>query len=293
MALTGCDSDNGSPPAQAGADASGADTAADSAGGIAPVALHFEATVNGVAAKCGMDYSDLGSSKVTGQLADARVFLSNIQLKNSAGEWVALSLDASDWQGSGVALLDFEDASGGCKDTGTPETNSMVTGSVPAGQYSAVRFDVGVPFALNHTDNSLSNAPLSTPGMFWTWQAGYKFVRVDWKLASGKRWNLHVGSTGCTSGSSVEAPKSACAKVNLANAELPLASASHAMFAIDLGKLLAGVDVSADTASTAPGCMSGSTEPNDCSGSWNALGMAFETGNCTNNCSGQQVWSVP
>ena len=36
-----------------------------------------------------------------------------------------------------------------------------------------------MPFASNHSNNALATAPLNTPGMFWTWQGGYKFTEQD------------------------------------------------------------------------------------------------------------------
>lgn len=289
--LAGCEAESAaSADATAGADA-GSDSALTQA-----VALTIAATVGGVEARCGTVYSGLGSNKTgaqaSAQLADARLFVSNLALQNAAGQWVAVALDASIWHRDGVALLDLEDATAACKDTGTPETNRQLTGKVPAGTYTALRFEVGVPFAQNHSDNALSDPPLSTPGMFWTWQAGYKFVRVDWKLASGKRWNVHVGSTGCVSASPVQAPKAPCAKPNRAQVVLPLPAGPEATLQLDLGQLLHGVDLANDTTGTAAGCMSGVGEAADCAPSWQALGMDFATGSCAADCAGQTLWQV-
>lgn len=59
--------------------------------------------------------------------------------------------------------------------------NSAVKGKVPAGRYTAVTFDLGVPFALNHADVASAPSPLNVKAMWWSWQGGYKFVRVDMK----------------------------------------------------------------------------------------------------------------
>lgn len=256
------------------------------------VVLDVRATVGDALARCGTVYTGLGSSGSSAQLADARLFVSNLTLQNSAGQWQPVQLDASIWQHKGVALLDFEDATAACKDTGTPQTNQQLTGRVPAGTYTRLRLDVGVPFDQNHTDNALAEPPLSTPGMFWTWQAGYKFVRVDWQLQAGKRWNVHVGATGCSSQSPVQGPKLPCARPNLARIEVALPSGPQATLQLDLGQLLQGVDLTADTTGTAAGCMSGQGEAADCAGSWQALGMDFATGSCVAGCAGQSILQV-
>ena len=65
------------------------------------------------------------------------------------------------WQYENVALLDFEDKTGGCRDVGTVETNAQVVGTVPEGDYTGLTFDLGVPFELNHIDASTAPSPLN------------------------------------------------------------------------------------------------------------------------------------
>ncbi|MEM6930305.1 MAG: MbnP family copper-binding protein, partial [Myxococcota bacterium] len=150
------------------------------------VDLAFAARVGGAPAACGVE-ATLGTSDTTGALADARLFLSTIQLRDAdSGDWVDIELSESIWQQPGLALLDFEDGTGACADSGTSETNSTITGTVPDATYDAVRFDVGVPFESNHLDSAQAPAPLNAPGMFWAWQSGYKFVRVDWAVTGGE-----------------------------------------------------------------------------------------------------------
>jgi len=45
-----------------------------------------------------------------------------------------------------LALLDFEDGTGGCVN-GTPDVNDRVAGTVPEGHYTGLRFTLGVPFS--------------------------------------------------------------------------------------------------------------------------------------------------
>jgi len=53
------------------------------------------------------------------------------------------------WQYQNVALLDFENKSGGCAN-GTVETRNQIVGTIPKGNYQGLQFTLGVPFNLNH-----------------------------------------------------------------------------------------------------------------------------------------------
>jgi hypothetical protein len=68
----------------------------------------------------------------------------------------------------------------------------------PAGDYKGLRFEVGVPKDLNHRDASTMPMPLGLEsGMFWAWNPGYIFMRLEGKvLVDGKQqpWLLHMGT---------------------------------------------------------------------------------------------------
>src|SRR5262245_35234156 len=116
------------------------------------------------------------------------------------------------WQSDRVALVDL---------AGTGERNANVTGTVAAGaeRYTGIRFTVGVPFELNHANPLTARAPLDRADMFWTWQSGHKFLRVD--LATDAReWSFHLGSTGCSSASALRPPQRTCTQPNLLRVEL-------------------------------------------------------------------------
>jgi hypothetical protein len=70
--------------------------------------------------------------------------------------------------------------------------------SAPAGEYKGLRFEVGVPKDLNHRDASTMALPLGLEsGMFWAWNPGYIFFRVEGKtVVDGKTqpWLLHMGT---------------------------------------------------------------------------------------------------
>jgi uncharacterized repeat protein (TIGR04052 family) len=248
------------------------------------VSIAFDAVVGSDMAMCGMAYT-VGGQEL--ELADARLFLSTVEVRVD-GAWQPLVLDETDWQHEGIALLDFEDGSAGCADSGTSDLNDTLTGMAPAGTIDGVRFDVGVPFELNHVDSATAPAPLNAPGMFWTWQGGYKFVRVDYAVAGAERWNVHVGSTGCVSDAPVNAPEAECSAPNRATIELDLDLSVGVT--VDLGALIAGADVTTNLVDTPPGCMSSPTEPDDCAPVFTNLGLDFATGFCADDCAGQAIF---
>jgi len=257
------------------------------------ITLPFNALVNGEAANCSGEYM-VGSGDRLVSLGDARILISGIQVQDAEGTWFDVELSVNDWQDGDVALLDFEDGTNACADSGTAETNSVITGTVPEGDYSALRFDVGVPFEKNHNDSATAPAPLNAPGMFWTWQGGYKFVRVDWVVDGDvpSRWNVHVGSTGCVSDGSTVGPEEACSNPNLSTVTLVGVDPFSDTVDIELSELVASVDVAANTAETPPGCMSSPMEPDDCAPAYGSLGLSFDTGDCVDNCDGQRLFEA-
>ena len=73
------------------------------------VSITFQALVGAQPADCASVYSGLGESGVEARLADARLFVSQVELRASTGEWQTVELVDSEWQHDGVALLDFRD----------------------------------------------------------------------------------------------------------------------------------------------------------------------------------------
>lgn len=257
------------------------------------VELRFDATIGGVTAACDVEYAGLGSAGASAMLADARMFVSEIQLRTTDGEWRTVELDQDTiWQTANVALLDFENDTGSCDGTGTEETNSLVTGQIAPGEYRGLRFTVGVPFELNHLDDATAPAPLNSPGMFWQWQDGYKFLKVDWMPTGANRWNVHLGSRACDNGGNPNtAPPTSCALPNRPVIELSEFTPGDTVeFALD--GLIGSADITQNLVDTPPGCMSAPAEASDCSPVWSALGLSFDTGTCANGCAAQNVFRL-
>lgn len=247
-----------------------------------PLTVRFAVRAHGADVVCGTDVEGVGAPAQTVQIRDLRFYVSNLTLVAADGHTAALTLDDDGrWQNGRVALLDFEDGTGACAETGNPDERHEVTGLAPAGDWTALRFDLGVPADLNHQDASVAPAPLDLTTMFWVWQSGYKFARIDLEnsnAAPANQWNIHLGSTGCTSATPVNPPETPCAQPNRPTFEVTGFDAAAPTIVLDLAALLANVDVGSNAPDSPPGCMSSPTEPADCAELFANLGLDFETG---------------
>lgn len=143
------------------------------------VTINFEGWVGDEEFVCGESYEDVGTAESTVTPTDFRFYVSDLAMVDSEGNFVPVELEQDGkWQYKNVALLDFEDGSSVC-DNGTAETRTTVVGTVPAGDYENLQFTLGVPKDLNHEDAAIAPSPLNLTSMWWNWQGGYKFLRVD------------------------------------------------------------------------------------------------------------------
>lgn len=251
-----------------------------------PVAIQFKGVVGHDEFACGTAYGGIGTSESQLLPSDFRLYVSQIHLLELGGREVPVQLEQDGiWQYEDVALLDFENGSGPCGAFGNEATNTTVRGTVPAGVYTGIKFTLGVPFALNHGNASTAPSPLNFTAMFWSWQAGYKFLRMD--NGAGAFQFLHLGSTGCSSAGPSQ-PPSACASPNRPVVQINGFNPDHSVIVADLKALLAGSDLSSNTAGSAPGCMSDPNDP-ECAAIFAALGLTFPGGQPT---SGQTFFSL-
>ena len=252
--------------------------------GPVAVALEFGA-VNGTApVTCNQRLSALGTTAVDAQLKDLRFYVSNVAMVRSDGTRVALALGANDdWNhtaadGNRLTLVDLEDATGSCS-AGTAAMNAFVRGSVPAGRYVGVEFNIGVPSALNHSDYATAVKPLDVQAMAWSWQSGRKFAKVEVTDADGasgswtaKTFNVHLGSTGCT-GNPATGEIVSCKASNRMAVSFPSFDPTRQKIVLDLQTLLTGNDITVNRAGAA-GCMSGGTDP-ECEAVFQTLGIGW------------------
>lgn len=238
-----------------------------------PVTLQFEAVVGADAFACGETYAGVGASASTFEPADLRLYVSEVRLINEAGEEVPVSLDQDGlWQVDTVGLLDFEDATGRCSN-GTAPINTVLKGVTAGGVYTGIHFVLGVPFELNHNDASTAPSPLNVTSMFWSWNSGYKFLKLDgFSTGQSNGLAVHVGSTECDKNSS--GTITGCDHPNRADVTLTGFDPLSTPLLVDVAGLFEGVDIDANTSGSAALCMSAANDP-ECGDLFANLGLPF------------------
>lgn len=268
-----------------------------------PVTIHFTAEIGGAPFSCAQSYSGLGATKAEMVGTDYRLFVSAPALLRADGSYAPIALEQDGrWQVQNIALLDFEDGTGSCAGTGNAGFNTSLRGTVPEGEYVGLSFVIGLPFDLNHNDPTLAPAPLNTTGMFWNWQNGFRFVRIDLapqREAGGHDdhahgghdddgygqdhghgdgeaagWFLHLGSTQCAAESRTESP-SACANPNHVSLIFPDFDPARNLVVIDPAPVIVEADLTVNAPETSPGCMSFPGDA-DCLMVMPKLGIAYE-----------------
>ncbi len=135
------------------------------------VAIEFVPRVGTSAFACGTQY-DLGTPLVRADVSDFRFYVHDVRLVRADRTEVPVALAASEWQAMGVAMLDFENATGAC-DQGDSAMNSTIRGTVPPATYTGLKFRLGIPQAINHADVTSVPSPLNRSTLFWGWNAGH------------------------------------------------------------------------------------------------------------------------
>ncbi|GAB1362989.1 metallo-mystery pair system four-Cys motif protein [Rhodobacter sp.] len=263
-----------------------------------PVTINFAAEIAGKPFSCADSYEGLGAANTTVTGNDYRLFVHDAALVRADGGVQPISLEQDGkWQLETLALLDFEDGSHGCSTAGNADLNTSLRGTVPSGDYVGLTFTLGVPFGQNHIDPTLSPTPLNTTAMFWNWQNGFRFVRIDMVpveqdmgaaaevaeaaptetdeadgAASG--WFLHLGSTQCAAESRTEAP-SACANPNRVAVTFADFDPVSQVVVIDPAPVVSGADLTVNAPDTSPGCMSFPGD-SDCNTVMSRLGLAYD-----------------
>jgi hypothetical protein len=101
-------------------------------------------------------------------VSDVKFYISNIRLHESSGDFVEIS---------DIELIRIQ------------ENKRSLEFVIPEGNYTGVSYDLGVPAAMNGTNNpdfSISQYPSGHPlsevtsaGMYWQWASGYRFFSLD------------------------------------------------------------------------------------------------------------------
>jgi uncharacterized repeat protein (TIGR04052 family) len=168
-------------------------------------------------------------------------FLSNIEITSDNSNWQHLQLVKSPYQNADTALLGKNCLEREQQPNAEALGNWSITftNDINLSKVTALRFNLGVPFTSNHLNPVSQESPLNLPSMFWVWQTGHKFMRIE--LGSlNEKWLFHLGSTGCTAASVMREPKLPCRYPNTVNFELPIVKGEGKQLTlnVDLAKLL-------------------------------------------------------
>lgn len=227
--------------------------------------------------ECGGVYTNVGTTKTTYEPMDFRVYVHDVRLVTSGGQEVPVALtDDGVWQHEGVVLLDFANKDGLCTQ-GTAGMNTSIRGTVPADTYAGLRFRLGVPESLNHRNVTTSPPPLDDQGLFWSWQFGYLFTRIEGRTSGLPTHVMHLGSTDCAPPPTGQTSGTAgCTYNNRPEVDLEGFTVGANQLVMDLGALFAGSDlnVNASGPNTAVGCMASQGDV-DCAPIFERLGLAF------------------
>lgn len=271
------------------------------------VRIEFVPTVGDTPVSCNTVMKGLGTTGTKARLQDLRFYVANVQLAktvNGKEVIVPVKLDANNFQltsGSDtVALIDLENGNvatskGAC--VGDTVRHVAITGSVPLGTYTKILFTLGVPESLNHTATSTAPAPLDNTDMAWSWQSGRKHIKIevnpynattqDFTQAIAKfdssgnptgayntSFYFHLGNTGCMVDATAASGYS-CSSNNTLPLHIHGFDYNTQRIAVDLKALFAQSNLMEEHGS-APGCMSGPTDP-ECVAMWSAIGSSFVT----------------
>lgn len=170
------------------------------------VELFFRPVVSGAYFNCDEMYPGAGAAM---KPQDFRMYVTDVRLVTDEGSEHAVELaEDGQFQARGVALLDFEDATGECR--GTPALNKTIRGKLSAAdqaehaRYTGLRFRIGVPPELDFADPATLPTPLAEPTLrsavtgghlFFTAWANFESSTPDTQAFSGV--GLDLASDGC------------------------------------------------------------------------------------------------
>ena len=242
--------------------------------------LRFAATLGERPVGCDSEVSGPAGLR----LAGLKLYISELALLRESGNPVPVVLHQdTPWQHQRMALIALADGDA----CGSGQLNDALVGRVPAGTYTGVSFEVGVPFELNHTNPLTAPAPLDSGAMLWTWQLGHKFVRLDLEGPGDADWFFHLGSEGCDSASSVRPPAVPCRRPNRVRVRLQGDDVGQMRVGMDLLALTRGLALDGDQR-----CMGGFPDKPVCRRAVQRLGLDPDTGRCRDECREQSVFRL-
>jgi hypothetical protein len=137
----------------------------DAVTGFGDVELEFESRAGDATLELGKEYTNAAGEKLT--FSTFNYYISNIVLVKADGTEYVVPKDQS------YFLIEHND----------PESKEIKLSNVPAGDYTGLRFLIGVDSAksvspIGERTGALDPAGAAS-GMYWSWNAGYIFVKVE------------------------------------------------------------------------------------------------------------------
>lgn len=141
-----------------------------------------------------MDTVYVNAAGETFSITNLKFFISDIAFSRSnTAERAALS----DTAAQGVYLVDVSEAR---RNAATGFLHHTTYFNMQEGDYSDIRFTIGVPRALNHSDPTQAPYPLNVGNtdMFWEWNSGYIFFLAEGRSTVAADSLLHLAVGGDT-----------------------------------------------------------------------------------------------
>jgi len=175
----------------------------------------------------------------TWQLDQFWFYVSDVKMKVN-NSWQQVSLPNNQWQHDNVALLGIH-----CHESSDKNWQIDLADPALLEQSSAIKFKIAVPFNKNHQNPLKATSIFDNSNMFWTWQQGYKSLRLDLSSPNADAWAFHVGAIGCHSPSALRSPKMQCRQPNHMTITIDSFNPKKPL-TIELSHLIKGVELSHD-----------------------------------------------
>jgi uncharacterized repeat protein (TIGR04052 family) len=207
------------------------------------ILLNFKPRVGPQPFACNQKFPGVGlGATATAEFSDFRLYVHDLRLVDTSGTEVPLQLEEDQkWQQKTVALLDFEDKTGACG--GTASVNAQLRGVVPmaasSGRESASKWACRLRKTMATRPRLPS--PLNLTSMFWAWQSGYKFLRVEGQTTASQSFIVHLGSTGCVKDGSGQVQS--CSSPNRPEIALDGFDPKTQSLVVDVAALISGTDL--------------------------------------------------
>lgn len=197
-------------------------------------AIEFVPHFNGEVLTCNQNFI---VDETQWRIEQLQFFISSIEIKEN-NQWHKTKLEKSPYQTESIALLGEY-----CADI--TQKNWQLNLTNVSEKATEIRFTLGLPFAINHLNPLTQESPLNIPSMFWGWQKGHKFLRLE-MASTNDNWLFHLGSVGCKASSPLRAPKQECMYPNRYSYQISLSNPKDKV-SFELSSLLNGLKLSSET----------------------------------------------